>query len=244
MTPLDLIRLSLKTASVEGIGQTPDSEEVNDVFTVLNAMLGTWNRKRWLIWNLFDISCVSTGAQSYTLGTGQDLDTPRIDRLEYAYVRILPTQNGQTVDMPLQIIEAHEDYAAYSTKALVSFPMCAFYNSTYPIGNVYVYPIPAADQFEIHVIVKAALTQFANLTTAISLPPEYTDALIWNLAARIRPMFGLPPEPSITALALTALNTIRGANSQIARLTMPSDMAGNASGRWAGHGIANWAALS
>jgi hypothetical protein len=244
MTPLDLIRLAMKTSSVEGVGQTPDSEDVNDVFTVLNAMLGTWNRKRWLIYNLIDLPLVSTGAQSYSVGNGGAFNITRPDRIEAAYVRLLPTVGTQTIDVPLAIIEAHEDYSALTMKNLTSWPMAVFYDSNWPLGLAYIYPMPAAGSFEIHLVIKDTITQFANLTTAISLPPEYTEALLWNLSARIRPMFGLPPEPTITALATASLNTIRVANSQIPRLTLPAEMITNGAGNWAGHGIANWASLS
>ncbi|AHX16138.1 hypothetical protein CH75_04910 [Dyella jiangningensis] len=53
------------------------------------------------------------------------------------------------------------------------------------------------------------------------LPPEYQEAIIFNLAARLRPMYGLPPEQSIIALAKSSLSVIRGANAQIPRLTLP-----------------------
>jgi hypothetical protein len=54
----------------------------------------------------------------------------------------------------------------------------------------------------------------------MNLPPEYQEALLYNLAARLRPMYGLPPEPTITSMAVTTLNVIRNANAQIPRLTI------------------------
>ena len=62
---------------------------MNDSFTLLNMMLGQWNRKRWLIYHLLDVSFTATGAPSYSIGPAGDLAYPyRPDRLEAAYVRI------------------------------------------------------------------------------------------------------------------------------------------------------------
>jgi hypothetical protein len=59
----------------------------------------------------------------------------------------------------------------------------------------------------------------------MNLPPEYQEALMWNLAARLRPMYGMPPEPTIITQALRSLNVIRNANAQIPRLMLPSTVA-------------------
>jgi P22 tail accessory factor len=241
MTPGDLIAIALKTAGVIGIGQTADYQDTSDVFVILNAMIGQWSRKRFLIPNLVDVATTSTGAQSYTIGPGGTFNVPRPDRIEAAYCRLLPVLSTGSVDFPLDIIDAHEDYADLVLKELVSFPMALFYDSAWPLGNLFFYPVPNA-QFELHVVIKNTIAQFAGLTTVINLPPEYTDALIWNLACRIRPLYQLAPDPSLVALAATALNTIRGANAQIPRLRMPSGLP-SGRGRWPGHGITGYGSI-
>ncbi len=242
MTPIDLIRIAMKTANVESIGQTPDNEDVNDCFIVLNSMLGSWSKKRWLVYNLIETIYTTTGLQSYTIGTTCNFDTPRPDRLHAAYARLLPNNSTGAVDYPLTIIDSYEDYAAISLKELKSFPTAVFYDSAYPTGQIFIYPIPTVNQFEIHLVIKNQMSEFANLTTDISLPPEYQDALIWNLACRIRPMFGQGPDQSLVTLAHMALIVISDANAQIPRLSLPSGLPGGAGGRWAGHGIATFPA--
>lgn len=229
-TPVDLISLSLKTAGVIGVGQTPDFSDTNDCFVILNSMIAQWNRNRWLVYNLVDTALVSTGAQSYTVGAGGDFNIPRIDRLETAYVRLMRGSPGNPFDFPLVLLQSHEDYAAITLKSLTTFPTSIFLDSDFPLGRVFVWPVPASGQFEIHLVTKNVLSQFADLTTTIMLPPEYTDALIWNLSVRIRPLYQLPPEPTITALAKNALGVIRSANAQIPTLSMPSEILNGTSG--------------
>lgn len=238
MTPLNIISLALKVSGVLSIGQSVSAEDENDCFNMLNMMLGQWNRKRWLIPYLIDVAYRADGSQSYSIGIGGQFNLQqRIDQIEYAYIRQLnPTNNltGQ-VDYPLDIIESHEDYASISLKKLISFPSSLFYDSGYPLGNIYVYPIPNSN-FEIHIIIKSDLVAFVNLTSQIILPLEYQEPLVWNLAARLRPLFQLPPDPTVVSLAEAGLHTIRAANFQVPRLKMPAGLGRGRSG-WSSHGV-------
>lgn len=228
-TPVDLIHLCLKTSGVVGVGQEPDFEDTNDVFTILNSMIGQWNRERFLIYHLVDQAIPSTGAQFYTIGTGGDFNVARPDRLEAAYVRLLPILNNQPFDYQCALIDSREDYSTIALKNLQTFPNSVFYDSDWPLGKLYFWPVPTT-QFEMHVVIKEHLTQFPTLTTTIVLPPEYLDALIWNLTVRIKPLYQLPPDPTSVALAKNALAVIRQANTQIAQLRMPSAVLNGRSG--------------
>jgi hypothetical protein len=244
MTPVDYIRLALKAANVIGVGQTPDAEDTNDCFIVLQSMLGQWSRKRWLVPNEIDSSVTSTGATSYTVGTGGNINIARPDCIEAAYVRLLPYASpNQQVDISLSLIDAHEDYAALQNKSVVGFPVALFYDSAYPLGSIYLYPVAASNLYEIHIITKYSFTSSLTLTTDLALPPEYQDAIIWNLACRVRPLFGAAPDATLVALAKSALNTVRGANAQIPILRMPRGVGWYGASRWAGHGIAHYASL-
>jgi len=219
-TARDIVMMSLRVSGIIGVGQDPLAEDTNTAFTMLNMMIAQWARKRWVIWHLKDVSKVSTGAQSYTVGTGGDFNTPRPDKIEGAYFRQLTGYPNQ-VDFPLELIEAREDYSRISLKTLASFGQYVFYDSAYPLGSLYVWPIPSASIYEIHILVKEPLVAFADLDTAVAFPPEYEEPLYWNLAMRLRPAYQMPADPQVLMAAKASLNTIRVANSQIGRLTMP-----------------------
>lgn len=229
ITPIDLIQQCFQISSVFGQGQQPTAADTNRVFIQLNSMIGQWSAQRWLLFHLVDLSVTGTGAQKYSVGIGGDISAPRPDRLESAYVRLLSGSPNQPVDFPLAIIPSYENYSQICLKKLNSFPYAIFYDSGYPLGYIYPWPVPS-NQYEIHIIVKAVIDSFATLTTPLSLPPVYIDALLWNLSARIRPLYGQPPDPSIVAFAKTSLNVVRGANTQIATLSFPSDMPGGGGG--------------
>jgi hypothetical protein len=222
----DIVRLALKDAGVLGVGQTANAEDTNDVFDTLNMMLAQWSIKRWMVYHLLDLHVVSTGAISYTIGPGGTIDTgseQRPDRLEDGcfYRQLITASSPNQIDYPLTILESREDYSRIGLKQLSTIPQYIFYDATFPLGTLYPWPVPTAVQYEIHVAVKDQLAQFANLATSLNIPNQYYAALRYNLGCMIRPMYQLPPDPSLTALALTSLNIIKNSNAQIPRLQIP-----------------------
>lgn len=220
----DLIALAFREAGVVGVGQTAGAQDTNDALTVLNGMIGQWNRRRWLVYHLIDVTCQGTGLLNYSVGPGGDFNVPRPDRIEAAFFR--QTTNSppaNNVDYPLAPIWSREEYNDIALKSLNSFPQVYFYDSGFPLGYVFIWPLPS-DQYEIHLSIKDTLLTFGGLTDNINLPPEYFEALHYNLAVRLRPLFQLPPDNSIIQLAKLALNTLKNANAQIPALQMPANL--------------------
>lgn len=219
----DLIALSFREAGIVGVGQVASAQDTNDAWTVLNGMIGQWNKRRWLVYHLIDTAVTGTGALNYSVGPGGDFNVVRPDKIESAFFRQTVGTVPNQVDYPLAPIWTREEYNDISLKSLNSFPQIYFYDSGFPLGYVYIWPLPS-NQYEIHLSIKDTLQSFSSLTTQINLPPEYFEALHYNLAVRLRPLFQLPPDRSIAQLAKLALNTIKNANAQIPPLEMPSDL--------------------
>lgn len=218
----DLIQLALIDSQVVGQGQTASSFDSSNAFRRLNFMVAQWNRKRWLIYHLIDAPFTSTGALSYTVGLGGNFNIPRPDRLEFAFFRQLVNTGVNQIDYPLQIIEAREDYDRIALKTMGTWPALIFYDAAFPLGSVFVWPVPQASLYEIHLTVKETISSFTSLAQTISLPPEYEAALHYNLCARLRTAYGLDADPTITALAMESLQVLRGANTQIASMRLPN----------------------
>jgi hypothetical protein len=244
-TPQDLLTLVLKDCGATGVGQTPRAEDLNDAFDTAIMMLGQWNRKRWLVYHLVDVVVPSTGAGQYTLGPGGDVQLAvRPDRVEAAFLRqlmgvgfggfifgVTPFGSAPPVDYPMRILQSREDYNRIALKSLQSFTRSLFYDNAWPLGVLHPYPIPQASLYEIHLSLKETLTSFPSLTTVINLPDEYFGALFYNLVLRVgvrypisRDQTMLDQWETVKGLAKDSLNVLRGANTQIAALTMPSDL--------------------
>lgn len=225
-TVRDVCTQALKECGAIGIGQTPLADDVTEAEARLQWMLQQWERKRWLVYALQTLTVVSTGAQTYTVGSGQAFDTgtgPRPAKLESAFLRQLSV-GGQPVDYPLEIIQSREDYNRVTLKSLTSFTGGVFYEPGWPNGTLYPVPIPQANVYALGVSFMSQLPpSFATLNSTFSLPYEFFNGMMLNLAIRLRPKYGLGTYPGdhLPGLAKDALNVIRGANVQIGRLTMP-----------------------
>jgi hypothetical protein len=241
----------LRDAGVLGVGQTARAEDINEGLMRLNNMIGQWAATRFLVFHLMDVWCQSTGAPTYFVGPGGDIDMPqRPNRLEGAFFRqgapaggtpheftldssitdgtdtLAPSFGGvNTIDFPLELLESREEYNAISLKGITVFPSCAYYDPAMPFGRFYVWGLPPS-QYELHILVRAPLQTFANLSDSVLLPPEYMEAIHYNLVGRLQLAYGLQVNPGVVSLARSALQTIRAANAQIPVMRMPAAVMG------------------
>lgn len=229
-TPQSIINFALRAAGILGVGQSALAEDNTDCFDVLNAMIGDWNQKRWLIWHLVDVAKVSTGALNYSVGPGGDFPYPQApSRLEAAFFRQIVSSQPNQIDYPLQILQAREDYNTIALKTLVSWPTYIFYDADFSVassppfcGFVYPWPVPQASLYELHLTLKEILPSFANYRQTINLPGEYFEALWTNLALRLPAIYpGANITPVVEGLAKASMETIRVANTQVPLLRLP-----------------------
>lgn len=221
----DLVTLALVDAGITGIGQSPSAYDAQNALTRLQWMLSQWQSKRWLVYRLQTFSVLSTGAQSYSVGPGGDIDVlKRPDRLEDAFFRQITQSQPNQIDYPLEILESREDYNKIALKSLVSFPNYIFYDSDNPLGRVFPWPVPEANIYEVHISLKQVLQQIESLTDDLAMPDEYYQAVYLSLAEFLRMGYQLPPDSMLASKAKEARDVIRGSNTQIARLGMPSEI--------------------
>ena len=246
----DLCTAALKEGGMLGIGQTPNSEELADAWERFQWMTQKWNKSRWLVYEKITQVITSTGAQSYAVGPGggavggfeTGANTPasagppatpllansqRPDHITSAFVRQPGQSGGLPIDYPLEILESMEDYNRIALKTMVSFPGAVYYQASYPLGTLYVYPIAQANIYSLGIAWNVNLPlQFLNQASLISLPFEYYDAIVLNLALRLRPKYSIRAQPGdpLAMLAKGALSVIKGANTQIAQLSLPGEL--------------------
>lgn len=212
----DMITTALRTAGITGTGQTPIAEDFTAGLDLLSTMVAGWQRRRWLVADLVDLAITATGAASYTIGP------TRPDRIESAYARLLNSAAPNRVDVALNIIPARENYNEIALKSLSTIPTAVFYDTAWPVGLLYFWPIPPAGQYELHVTFKAPLPTYAALTDLLAVPPEYLQAMLYGLAVQLAMNYGLEPKASHVAAYRVALATVRMANVQIPTLNLPS----------------------
>ena len=222
----DVVVAGLKKSGIIGSGQTANGSDILDAQNDLADMLAQWNTETWLVWDKVIAYFNADGRTTpYTVGPGGNYNvTPRPDRIEGAFVRILNVPNGIPVDQPIRQIPAAEGYANIALKELVAFPKSYYYDPASPVGNLNIYPWPNAAIYGIGIVMKNVFPLVLPLTMSLAnLPPACMPAMKFNLARRLRQAYGkgLRPDPELNKLAKASLAIIRASQIQVPEMTMP-----------------------
>lgn len=191
-----LVISAMKQAGILTGGETPTSEEVVDGLADLNRMTASWSNESLMIYaRTFENFPLSSGVGDYTIGPGATFDTVRPMHIVDAFVR------QDTLDYWLSIIP-DEQYDAIAYKDIDSIPQVLNFTAQYPQATLRIYPKPQ-NSFTLYLRSEKQLTTW-GLNDEVALPPGWEDALIYNLAVRFGPSYGLPADPVLIELARNA----------------------------------------
>lgn len=116
---------------------------------------------------------------------------------------------------------SREGYDRITNKSATGIPESFFYDATMSgTGNLYLYPVPD-NTYTIFINAKAPFLQYTTLTQSLNVPAPMITALFWNLAADIRPIFGEPEDPQLTARKDKALQALANSIAQIPQVVGP-----------------------
>lgn len=197
-TAQDLITGALRKIGVYAPGETLSSADATDALDTLNGLFDILSNENLAIFNSVEsVFPLVNGQLSYTIGVGGDWNIQRPLRITQVYSRITSTNGG--VDFPCEVRPLAE-YAQITMKQLPGpWPKKAFYNPNFPLGTVYLWPVPAMS-VNLHVWTDALLQSVA-LNTVLQLPQGYFLGLQWMLAELLSPEYGKAVTPDIARFA-------------------------------------------
>ena len=198
-----LIKSALRTIGVLASGETPSDDEYADALEALKFMLRHWSAKNIRIYYTKQDSLVLTGAASYTIGSGGDCNTVRPASIRGAYIGV-----SGGISSPVTMIDEAE-YRYISLKALPGPMSYLWYSPEYPLGKLYPWPVGSGT---LYLDSLKPLTEPSAITSDVTFPPEYDDAIKWNLALRLAPEFGKEPSKMLIAFAVSGLADIESRN--------------------------------
>lgn len=194
---------ALRLAGILASGESPDATMQADALEALNSMLDAWRTESLLVHALRTESLPITGAASYTVGDGGDLDTVRPVKIEAAYWR-----SGDT-DYPLALATA-VTWAQISDKSLsADVPEWLYYEPAYPLGVVHLSSIPSSGT--LHLVVWTPIAEFGAFDE-FSFPPGYRDAIAYQLAMRLCQEYGRAVPVELAGIGKAAKDDIKRAN--------------------------------
>uniref|UniRef100_A0A6M3KGJ0 Uncharacterized protein n=1 Tax=viral metagenome TaxID=1070528 RepID=A0A6M3KGJ0_9ZZZZ len=198
-TARTLIDAALRKTGAIATGETPTAAERADGYLALKMMLRNWSARDIRLFYTDQDTVTADGSSSYTIGSGGDVNTVRPASIRGAYL-----SGGGVIDV---ITEAA--YRRISMKSLGGTAAYLWYNPEYPLGVLYFWPL-SSDTIILDSL--KPLTDPATITTDVSFPPEYDEAIVYNLAVRMAPEFGVIISAEVAAIALSAMDAIEGRN--------------------------------
>lgn len=193
MVTTDLIRSSLRLIGAISSSETPASDETMDALEALNLLLSSWGASRFLSKNTQTITHTLTGAASYTIGSGGDINTTNPTDIYTAKY----TNGG--LDYTLKVID-FVDYEQIAVKNISSIPEFIALKPDYPLSTIYVFPVGSGGFLTLSAV-RPQVELDINDDIQDIYPPEWIRALKYNLAVEIAPEYGVTVSTEIAALA-------------------------------------------
>ena len=194
-----LIKASLRLIGAIATGETPTASEMDDGLEALQFMLRNWSSRGIRIPYYTRVSATFNGSTYYTIGSGGDIDTTRPSLIVAA----------ESTDYPIKIT----DFNTYQLLSISDSGAgdCEYiwYNPSYPLG--YIYPWPLSSE-TITLTCLVPMTEPATIAATVSFPPEYDDAIKYNLAIRLAPEYEREPSRAVVGIANETMTAIENNN--------------------------------
>lgn len=207
-TASEIITRAMIKIGVISPGESIPYSKGNQMLQELNDMLERWSLQKLLLKYAVEESFnLSVGVGSYTYGTGGLFNSaPPIDILSGSYIR------DGSEDYPVEVKPINV-YRGVGDKSNQGKPNFIAFSPEYPLGKVYVWPVPDA-AYGLHLRVTKQLISFATLATSVNLPTGYRGAIVANLAIEICPNFDRSPSDALVSSAGEGIRVIKNNNNK------------------------------
>ena len=207
LTRNDIIKGALRNLTVIAQGETPSASDIADGAEALNALIKQWQTEGCKLW-LYDEEELSLTAnsQSYTIGSGGNLDTTKpieIMSARYHY-------NTSGIDIPMTAL-SRDEYFDLPLKSSPGVPLN--YYPDYQTGDYvyfYIWPIiTSATSDTIKMTLKTEVEDFDSASNDADFPKEWLRALKFNLAVDLAPEYGREAGQTLVALAVSSKQMVK-----------------------------------
>lgn len=206
-TALDIITDALSDIGVIDPLESLTASEVAHGLRKLNDLMESWSNESFAVYQILQENFNTANATaSYTIGSGGTWSTTRPLKIESAYVRV------STTDTRLGIIN-RQVYDSFPAKTTAGTPEFLYYEPSVALAKVWFYPVPNAT-LAVYLNSMKQLQSFADLTTAVTLPPGYINAIKKSLSIQLAPGYSRVPMAMLEGIAQEAKAAIESLNSR------------------------------
>lgn len=210
-TVRDVCTQALQDLMVLGANETMSATDGAFALSKLNTLLDQCTSESLMLYSEVRTTwTIIANDGSYTVGSGGNVNVARPTYVDF--VNYIDTSQDPDLEIPL-IPLTDQAYAAIQIKALTSkLPNYYYYNLTYPLATLELYPIPTSTTLQGAMYARAQVGEFASLDTSVSLPPGWRRFLITNLALEMAAAFEREPSEVLVRNAMNAKATLKRSN--------------------------------
>lgn len=195
MTQSSIVNAALRKIGVISDGATATTTQIVNANEALNNIVFSLYAQGMPIWAMsttfFTLQLgVTTYPVSLTTGTQPNLVIPAPLKITQAWSR----DNISNTDIPMNIYTQY-NYNLLSTKINTGYPVHLWYQPGNQTGTITIWPAPdqySATNRTIYFVYQRPFDQFDNATDTPDFPQVWLEPLIYSLAHRLCPEYGLP----------------------------------------------------
>jgi hypothetical protein len=211
---LDIITDALQRLGVYDANQPLNSEDAQLGLNVLNDLLDSLSTENLVCYaNLEQSFSLTVGQAQYQIGGGSGPASGLVRPLDIppgrgsAYI-----QDTNLNNFPVDIVN-QDQWNMIGLRTITSnIPDTLFYDPQYPVGLINLFPIPNIS-YTLFFDCRLLLSDLANITAAVTLPPGYNRFLKANLAVELHPYYSDQPlNPLVLAAALESKGNVKRSN--------------------------------
>lgn len=210
---LDIITQALQTIGAISFGEGIEPAVLQTSILQLNALLRQYSNN-YMNYKIYDNQVqVTSNTPKVQLGTAINSDEvlypiANISARPASISQVDVIMGSLTFSIP---IKSYEEYVRLPIKNVTSIPQSCYYQIGMPFDYLWFYPqVPVG--YSVRVLGKAQLPTYKNQADTVIMPPEYIEALIYDLAVHLIPMFGQNPSEGLMMMANSAKKHIKQRN--------------------------------
>lgn len=164
------------SAAFQKVGvQSPSTTQNTAALTSLNNMISFLGADRLTYSVTSESFSVTASDPEYTIGSGGNWDTTRPIAVLSCFLR-----DSDNLDHPVKPMSSKEYNQIYD-KALIARPKRFYFRTEYTLAKINFDYYPDSD-YDAYFEFLKNFTEFSASSDTVALPPEYKEALVYNLA--------------------------------------------------------------
>ena len=218
-TALNLCEDAAREIGVLGEGNSLSPADANFLLGKLNRLLDNWNGERAAVYaSAFNTFTLTAGLSPHTIGPAASSPTftMAVRPVELVSAALILTGG----DLPIYLTMTVRDNQWWADQTVptleTSIPTDVYYQPDWPLGKLYFWPVPDT-AYQVDLETRVLLAE-VTLSTTISLPPGYRDALTLSVAEAACPGFGRAVSPDLRLSAVQARARIFANNDTTPKL--------------------------